>query len=212
MRAALLAALAGTGGLLAACQPAGADAGGLPAPSGTGSATVAGSVPASPTGAVPVSTSPGEVPTSSAAMPRCRRPIARVSVGHWDAGSGHRSVALVFTNTGAQPCRLSGYPGVAGLDAAGSQVAQARRTLHGYLGGLSAGSPPVLTLAPGESASALVEALAFNASDGSACTAFGGLLVTVPDDTASTRLPWDSDGCSDLQVHPVVSGTTGRSG
>ena len=202
-RVALFAMLVGAGSVLAACGNPAADAGASSALPST-----AGSVTASSTGAAPVSATS----TGSAAASPCRRPGVRVATGDRDAGSGHRSVALVFTNTGTQPCRLSGYPGVAGVDATGSQVAQARRTLHGYLGGLSAGPPPVLTLVPGESASALVEALAFNASDGSACTAYRGLLVTVPDDTVSTQLPWDTDGCSDLEVHPVVSGTAGRSG
>jgi hypothetical protein len=134
-----------------------------------------------------------------------------VSTGAQNAGSGHRSVVLLFTNTTGQPCRLTGYPGVAGMDTRDAQVAQAQRTPKGYLGGLASGRPPVVTLAPGQSASALVEALAFNASDGSACTPFAGLLVTAPDDTVSTRLPWGNDGCSDLQVHPVVAGTSGRS-
>src|SRR3989442_952190 len=82
----------------------------------------------------------GDAPPSAA--PPCRRPGVVVSVGAHDAGSGHRGVVLVFTNTGAQPCRLFGYPGVAGLDAGGAQVAQARRTPNGYLGGLASGDRP----------------------------------------------------------------------
>lgn len=132
-------------------------------------------------------------------------------MGATAAGSGHRGVALILTNTGGRACRVSGYPGVGGLDAGGKRV-QARQTPGGYLGGLGSGSPSTVTLVPGASASALVEALAFNASDGSACAAFGGLLVTVPDDTVVTRLSWQTDACSDLQVHPVVPGTTGRTG
>lgn len=196
----LLVVLVFAGGALAACRTPVANAGGSP-PAGSTSGTH------TPAAAPPSSTSP-----ATAQPPPCRRPGVVVSVGGQDAGSGHRSVTLVFTNAGGQPCQLSGYPGVAGLDAVGSQVAQARRTPSGYLGGLASGSAPTVTLSPGRSASARVEALAFNAADGSACTAFGGLLVTAPDDTVSTRLPWGNDGCGDLQVHPVVPGTTGRSG
>ena len=149
------------------------------------------------------------------------RPSAEPDVWRWRGGLG-KAGGLTYealdetqqrTTSEVGARRGVGAPAaLAAVDADGSQVAQARRTPKGYLGGLAAGSPPVLTLAPGESASALVEALAFNAFDGSACKAFGGLLVTVPDDTVATRLPWDSDGCSDLEVHPVVAGTTGRSG
>src|SRR2546423_3755849 len=143
------------------------------------------------------SASPAQPPRSSgtpATPSGCRRPAVVVSTGGQNAGSGHRSVVLVFTNAGNEPCRLTGYPGVAGLDAGGRQLAQARRTPGGYLGGLASGKPvPVVTLAPGDAASALVEALAFNASGGSACTAFGGLLVTVTVDTASTQVTWSHD-------------------
>src|SRR5205814_6518113 len=101
--------------------------------------------------------------STSPVLTWCRRAGIVVSAGGQDSGSGHRSVVLVFTNAGSQPCRLTGYPGVAGLDTGGSQVAQAQRTPKGYLGGLASGRPPVVTLPPGQSASALVEALAFNA-------------------------------------------------
>jgi Protein of unknown function (DUF4232) len=122
-------------------------------------------------------------------------------------------VVLVFTNTGAVPCGTRGYPGVAALNAGGAQIAQAARTTSGYLGGLGAGRAiPNVTLPAGGAASAMVEALAFNASDGSACTAYAGLLVTPPDETHSVKLPWGSDGCSALQIHPMVPGTTGRLG
>jgi hypothetical protein len=127
------------------------------------------------------------------------------------AAAGHQSKVLVFTNTGNAVCRLFGYPGVAALDAGGNQIAQATRTLNGYMGGIPSGhTAEALFLSKGESASAIVEALAFNASDGSACTAYAGILVTPPNETHSIKLPWDSNGCSALQIHPVVLGTTGQ--
>jgi uncharacterized protein DUF4232 len=120
-------------------------------------------------------------------------------------------MALVFTNTGSVACRLHGYPTVAALDGHDAQVALATQTKNGYMGGLAAGKAiPDVTLSPGGSASALVEALAFNASNGSACTAYAALLVTPPNETHSARLAWTNDGCSDLQVHPIVPGVTGR--
>jgi hypothetical protein len=133
-----------------------------------------------------------------------------VSLGTGDAGMGHRSVVLVFTNKGSRPCRMAGYPGVAALNGGGSQVAQAQRTLSGYLGGVASGSAPRVMLAAGQQASALVEGLGSTGAV-SPCTGYAGLLVTIPDDTASTRLSWATDVCSDLQVHPVVPGTTGSS-
>jgi hypothetical protein len=105
---------------------------------------------------------------------------------------------------------MTGCPGVAALNPTGAQIAQSRRTPSGYLGGLPPGRAAAnLTLPIDQSASAVIEALAVNATDGSACVPYSGLLVTAPDDTLSTHVPWPSDGCSDLQIHPVVAGSTG---
>jgi hypothetical protein len=97
---------------------------------------------------------------------------------------------------------------VAGLDASGKQTTQAQRTLRGYMGGVE-GAAPTVTIAPGESASALVEGQGFD-KNGNACPGYRGLLVTAPDDTRSTRLSWATDTCDTLWVHPVVPGVTGR--
>jgi hypothetical protein len=121
-------------------------------------------------------------------------------------------VVLAFINTGTAPCTMQGYPGVAILDAGSAQVAQARRTAQGYMGGLPAGqSPPLVSLRPGDSASAIIEALSAN-PDGTACKPWSGLLVTAPDDTRSTKLVWAAGGCADPQIHPVVPGLEGSLG
>ena len=187
------------GALLAGCQPGGVVA----APQTPVAATSA----AAPTG-TPAGTAASSA-AAAAGVAGCTLASLSVTAGAPDASAGHRREVLVFTNTGTVPCTIRGYPGVAALDAGSAQVAQARRTVHGYEGGLSSGSaPPLVTLRPGGSASSIVEALAAGA-DGASCVAWSGLLVTAPDDTRSTRLPWDSDGCADLQVHPVVPGTGG---
>jgi Protein of unknown function (DUF4232) len=167
--------------------------------------TPASAGPSSPGGLrTPTSPSASDAPSPAAA---CRRADLQLSLGSGDAGSGHRSIALIFTNLGARACRIAGYPGVAALDAGGAQVAQAKRTPRGYLGGLPAGArAQPITLRPGQSATALVEATAFDPATGASCTAYQGLLVTVPDDTAPTRLAWSTDSCADLQVHPVLAG------
>jgi Domain of unknown function (DUF4232) len=180
----------------------------VPRPPATGSPTASAAAHSS---ARPSAGQPGSVATSgppTESTVECARPDVVVSLGPGDAAMGHRSVALVFTNQGGRPCRITGYPAAAAVNASGAPVAQAQRTPSGYLGGLAGGSPPDVTLAPGEQASALLEGLA--RSDGS-CTAYAGLSVTLPDDTATTRLPWTTDACSDLQVHPVVPGGTGQS-
>lgn len=153
-------------------------------------------------------------PAASASVPvtavaKCTLASLTVAAGSWDASAGQRRVVLVLTNRGAAACMMRGYPGVALLDASSAQVAQARRTPKGYEGGLLGGqAPPLVSLQPGQSASAIVEALAAN-PDGTSCAPWAGLLVTAPNDNRSTRVPWDSDGCAEPQVHPVVPGTEG---
>ena len=114
-------------------------------------------------------------------------------------------------NTGTSECVLTGYPGVAALGSTGQQVAQAQRTPSGYLGGLRTGSaaPPVVVLGPGVTASAMVEGTGVPEGTASSCPTYAALLVTPPTSTRSTRLTVSMPGCSPLQVHPVVSGTTG---
>jgi hypothetical protein len=188
-------------GLLAACATAGP--------------TVAGGSPSytPPTGLSPGSTLPNTSPSPGSitqAPAGCTVDHLTVASYPGDAASTHRSMVLVFTNTGQDACTLYGYPGVAGLNSGGDQIAQATRTTSGYLGGLPAGQKAQeVDLASGESASAIVEALAAN-PDGSSCTAFAALLVTPPNETHSVKVAWDNDGCSSLEIHPVVPGKTGR--
>jgi hypothetical protein len=121
---------------------------------------------------------------------------------------------VVFTNVGTSGCTLYGYPGIAGLDAAGTQIMQAIRTPSGYLGGLwnaPNSPPPVVALAPGQVASALVEGID-NQVGSMPCVQLSGLLVTAPDTTRSVDLPSGSHECDGLEVHPVVPGTGGTEG
>lgn len=121
---------------------------------------------------------------------------------------GHSGVLVLFTNTGPVPCMLHGYPGVAGLDAAGHETVQARRTPSGYIGGVRDGGEPTVVLRHGQTASALVEG-GVPASN-SDCTEEHGLLVTPPGGTVPTRLTASLGvHCAGVQVHPVVPGTDG---
>lgn len=164
--------------------------------------------PPSPAGTV-AARPPG---TTDSTPGRCTTANLTVTLGSQDSASGHRSVAVVFRNSGSTTCRLTGYPGVDGVGGDGRTLVHAERTPRGYLGGIAQGArPSAVTLRPGGVASALVEASGFRA-DGASCTAYARLVVTPPDDVRSVRLRWDTDSCSDLEVHPVVAGATGRSG
>jgi uncharacterized protein DUF4232 len=137
----------------------------------------------------------------------CALSQLNVSASNGGAGSTHRAAVLVFRNTSTVTCHLAGYPGVAALNGSDQQVAQATRTMSGYLGG--AKSMATVQLPPGQSASATVETLAIDATTGNSCTPYAGILVTPPNETHSIKLAWPNDGCSNLQIHPVVPGTTG---
>ncbi len=127
-----------------------------------------------------------------------------------NSGMGHIGVVLAFKNTSAQTCKLTGYPGVAGLNAAGHQAIQAIRTLNGYTGGVPTGqSPPVVTLTTGQSASARIEGTDVPIGNATSCPTYPKLLVTPPNTTQSVTIDMSMVGCSPVQVHPVVPGTSG---
>jgi Protein of unknown function (DUF4232) len=192
--AATLAAAAAV--TLAGCQAGHSAAGG---PAGTSTAA------ASSTSAAPVSSPP----TGSTTAPGGAGALAECSAGQLAiaytrnaqirngalAGMSHADQVVTFTNTGTQPCDIQGYPGVAALDAAGTQVRQAART---------AGPVRPVTLAPGATASALVSA------NTAACphpAAIAGLLVTAPDQRTSARLGPAGAFCPvSLSVGPVAPG------
>jgi hypothetical protein len=164
------------------------------------------------TGPAPsTTTTTSTAPVAASGPPRCTFAHLSVSLGQVGAGLGHEGVAILFENTGTSTCSLSGYPGVAALDSAGRQVAQAQRTPSGYLGGMQTGSttPPVVLLGPGAEASALVEGTDVPEGVASSCPTYPALLVTPPTSTLSARLTVSLPGCSPLEVHPIVSGTTG---
>jgi hypothetical protein len=105
---------------------------------------------------------------------------------------------------------MSGYPGVAGLNSSGQQVVQAVRTLNGFMGGVPTGvNPPIVTLAPGQSASAMVEGTDVPTGTATTCPGYSTLLVTPPDTRQSTTLAIGLSGCSAIQIHPVVAGSSG---
>ena len=148
----------------------------------------------------------------------CTNGQVTVSDNGGGAGLGHEVQVLVFTNDTRSECTLTGYPGVAGLDAAGAQAAQARRTLNGYLGGLLPGatSLPVVSLAPGQTASAIAEGTD-NPVGPQPCPHYPALLITPPGLTKQVQVDVTDlgaqgfPGCSGIEVHPVVPGSSGSS-
>jgi Protein of unknown function (DUF4232) len=176
-------------------------------PSGSTAATSTGSSTGSSPTASGLSTpsspaaTPGATTTSATHPPACTGGQLRVTAGTVSAGAGQRYVPLVFTNVGPLPCTLYGYPGVAGLDSAGHQVAQARR---------ESGWPrATITLAHAAAASAVVHATVVPTGTATCPPQYAGLLVTPPNTTFSVHLAVPLPACGGLTVRPVVAGTSG---
>jgi Protein of unknown function (DUF4232) len=156
--------------------------------------------------------------TAGDAVAPCHNGQIAVSGAGGGSGLGHQDQVILFTNQSQSTCALSGYPGVAGLDAQGNQAVQAERTPNGYLGGLQSGTTtPSVSLAPGQTASAIVEGTDNPVGSATSCPSYPTLLVTPPNLTVSVRVtvtglgtnPPGLPGCSQIEVHPVVPGSSG---
>jgi hypothetical protein len=152
-------------------------------------------------------------PQASAAGAGCSAHQIAVSTAPGGAGVSHVGLVLRFRNSGTAGCILTGYPGAALSSAAGHEV-QARRTPSGYLGGLTGSShPPVLHVAPGATVSALLEGLDSDvAHGGGPCPRYAHLLVTPPNQRVTIRMATPLQSICSPEIHPVVAGSTGRSG
>jgi hypothetical protein len=110
-------------------------------------------------------------------------------------GMSHADNVVMFTNEGSAPCQTRGYPGIAALNSAGTQVKQAARV---------SGSEPLIVLGPGQTASAMVGA---NTASCTTLSSVAGLLVTAPDQRTSTRLGSAGRFClNSLTVGPLQPG------
>lgn len=149
---------------------------------------------------------------------KCTMLDISIGAGMGGVGHAHTALILIFTNNGSGPCSIKGYPSVA-LQLPAGGAYNAKRTMTGYMGGDNAQSPAPVSLAPGQSATALIEwadapqngSASFSAAD---CIGYGAssLKVTAPDQTAPQTMgdafP-NSPMCWGFEVHPIVAGSTG---
>jgi len=199
-------------GVLSACSDTSSH---TPAPSGTASAVTAPSSttpPASTTVPVPhpaVADAPFSTAAPSAGVPACTSVTTRLTAEPQQPANRNGATLLHFTNTSSHPCTTQGYPGVAVLNAAGQQQYQAIREPAGYFGGLQPGqSPPLVSLSPGQEATAILE-VGDVYPNGNFCPSAPALLVTMPGDTASRTVTTEISDCGNAAIDPVLSGTTG---
>jgi hypothetical protein len=154
---------------------------------------------------------PSTISVPAAGLAPCAPPYLKLTAGRATSGSGHAGYVLIFTNTGQIACAMTGYPAVAILDARDRQIIKAARTPNGYLGGLRHPKPalPATGLGPGGVASALLEGMVFDPTSTKGCPIEHALLGTAPSTTSPIKLVATTVICSQVQIHPVVPGTSG---
>ena len=111
--------------------------------------------PAIETGALPGPSSGGATSASSTTMvAACPASRGRVTAGETDGAMGLRANGLALTNCGSALYEVNGYPGLEVLDAAGQRFDV--KVVHEGVADIEDPGPSPLTLAPGESAVAIL--------------------------------------------------------
>ena len=120
---------------------------------------------------------------------------------------GSTFIPLEFTNVGNRTCTLQGYPAVAALDRNGNQLGPAAIRSHS--------SSPTVTLAPGQTAHAVlqyIQAVATNCPPAQQVPAFE-LRVNPPNRTNADHALFDFETCPGntvyLEVTAIRGGTQG---
>ena len=182
---------------------AGASANGQPTSGGGGAI----SVPSDRSNATATSAfgSVGNAPGGRA----CQNGDVQVTEQPGQGAAGHVSLLLVFQNTSGNTCTLHGYPGASLVDQKGKDLLDATRTLSGHMGGaVGLLKAPVVVLAPGERASAVLEWSDVTTAAGCQVQNAADLLATPPNTTQSTSLSISSGTqvCGEFEIHPVLKG------
>ena len=182
-------------------------------PATSGAATTSSNTPTAASGTTSASANgSGSVSSPHAVngIPACTGTQLKVTLGQAGAATGHAGQPLVFTNTSSQTCSMQGYPGAAIMNGS-TIVLNATRILNGFIGDeRHLNAVPLVTLAPGAKAAAMLEYVVDN---GETCypSGTGTLSVTPPNTDVTTalgKLTAGPDGvCADFEIHPVVAGT-----
>ena len=154
---------------------------------------------------VSATSTPGQITTGA----ECQNGQINVGALFGGVGAGSAEQVISFTNVSKSTCTLTGYPGVAALDAQSTPVDQAQREAETLI---------AVTLAPGQMASATVSGSEIPMGNATSCPYYSpSFLVTPPNLTESTRLAITGPqfgttgfpGCEGLHVNVVVLGSTG---
>lgn len=175
----LLAAALTLGALLGAAACASGQGGTL---SGAGPASSAAGPAGAPSGSASAPSGSASAPAAGALVPACvSTQLAITLIRRGIAVTGQIGGYLRFTNTGSSACRLHGWPEVTAVTASGRVIA-AVRAVHGtMLGAWQDTSPlPVIRLAHGAAAYAVLAAGDQPAGRAAGCQAVRLLRVTLP--------------------------------
>ena len=123
----------------------------------------------------------GAVARRPPSLGSCSDAALTVTNGPIESASTMRRVVVSFKNTSATACPLVGYPDANLMTAAGGVLVQVNNR--------PALAAHVLTLAPGDVATADVESYAIETGTGNACPREGTLVVTAPGESVSHELP-----------------------
>ncbi|MER7014000.1 DUF4232 domain-containing protein [Saccharopolyspora sp. NPDC000359] len=120
---------------------------------------------------------------------RCHTSMLTGSMQNPDAGAGQRYAELTLTNSSGETCTLYGYGGLQLVDASGHPLpTDAKRTPNP--------GPSLITLAPGESASATLHWTAVphegEPTDGPCAPTPSRLEVIPPDETDPLAVTWNA--------------------
>jgi hypothetical protein len=168
--------------------------------------------------------------TLEATPPPCNSGQLGMSAGKSGAAAGNIGQTIVFTNTASLSCTLSGYPRVATLDAQAKEVLHASDRPNGMVGGVFEGpSIPVVTLGPGQVASAEIDGADVPVGSETSCPDYPAFLVTPPGiaeegvrvtagDSGSSLPGFDActyshetyPHATGIEVNPIVPGPTGE--
>ncbi len=142
--------------------------------------TPSGAATLSPATDTPADPPPPQVPTP-AASDRCHTDELSLVLGAVAGGAGQRQASLVLQSDGDRQCSITGFGGLALLDAAGDPL-PVTLTRVGP-------TPTAVTFGPRSDQVSKVISWTVVSGD-SGCVEPASVLVTPPDETASLEAPW----------------------
>ena len=140
--------------------------------------------------------------TSALAPALCATEQLQVKLGQVDAGAGQIYVPIVFTNTGAKPCELRGFPGVSLLGPGDAQIGQPA-TRDGAEGS-------TVILAPNGSASSLLRTANSTGGTANCSPTASAIRIYPPDNTNALIIRTSFTACGGMSITTIVSGISGN--